>query len=162
MKTTLVALSLLATLTTQRLVVYGPSNLKDEFASTDGVIQASYSNFGHIPYGQSIIGRIYYNPDNKDGCNRKEFTHDFSNDPDDVLTPIYLVYRGSCTFVQKTRNILNARGALAVIIDNKPREDVSNVIMSDDSTGMGISIPAMLISNEDGEKLVKYLENASE
>lgn len=34
--------------------------------------------------------------------------------------------------------------------------------MSDDSTGMGISIPAMLISYEDGEKLVNFLTSASD
>lgn len=79
-----------------------------------------------------------------------------------MLTPIFLVYRGGCTFVQKTRNILAAKGALAVIIDNKPSEDVNNIIMSDDSTGMGISIPAMLIDFADGEKLVNFLATASE
>jgi len=51
---------------------------------------------------------------------------------------------------------------LAVIIDNKPNEDVTSVIMSDDSTGMGIPIPAMLISFADGEKIVNFLETASD
>jgi hypothetical protein len=79
-----------------------------------------------------------------------------------VLTPIFLVYRGGCTFVQKTRNILAAHGALAIIIDDKPSEDVNNVIMSDDTTGMGISIPAMLIDFEDGQKLVTFLATATD
>lgn len=158
----LLALATLLTSAYSRLVVYGPEGLKKEFKKSDGIIEASYSNFGKIPYGQSIIGRIYHDADNADGCKRGEFTQDFSGDPDDILTPIYLVYRGNCTFVQKTRNIANAQGALAVIIDNKPFESIESVIMSDDSTGMGISIPAMLISSDDGEKLVQYLKTAPE
>jgi hypothetical protein len=34
--------------------------------------------------------------------------------------------------------------------------------MADDSTGMGVSIPSMLISLKDGEKLVNFLNNAPE
>ena len=52
-----------------------------------------------------------------------------------------------------------AGASLAVIIDNKSNEDVKNVIMSDDGTGTGIRIPAMLISRKDGDKLVEFLKN---
>jgi hypothetical protein len=162
MKNAILSLATMLGVVQSKLYVYGPETLKEKFAFKDGAIKASYSNFGHIPYGQSIIGRIYYNENNKDGCEPTEFTEDFTNDPDNVLSPIFLVYRGGCTFVKKTRNILNARGALAVIIDSKPNEDVSSVVMTDDSTGMGISIPAMLISFEDGQMLVDYLTQASE
>ena len=65
------------------------------------------------------IGRIYYNPDNSKGCSKTAFTEDFSGDPDGILTPIFLVDRGECTFVTKVRNIEKAGGSLAVIIDDK-------------------------------------------
>lgn len=29
-------------------------------------LKASLSNFGNIPYGYNIMGRVYYNPDNLD------------------------------------------------------------------------------------------------
>lgn len=104
------------------------------------------------------IGRIYYNASNPDGCGKSNFTTDFSGDPDGILTPIFLVDRGQCTFVQKVRNIERAGGSLAVIIDDTSATDVKNIIMSDDGTGTGIRIPAMLISKRDGQILKDFLK----
>ena len=62
--------------------------------SLDYTIAASYANFGHIPYGRSIIGRIYFSKSNPDGC--KEFENGefkYTDDPDNVLSPIILVER---------------------------------------------------------------------
>lgn len=73
------------------------------------------------------------------------FTDDFSGDPDGDLSPIFLVERGNCSFVQMARNVEKAGGALALIIDTKS-ENVSSVILSDDGTGAGIEIPSMLIN----------------
>ena len=84
------------------------------------------------------------------------FTDDFTGDPDGILTPIYLVDRGHCTFVTKVRNIEKAGGSLAVIIDDT-QEDIKKVIMSDDGTGTGIRIPAMLIGRKDGQILKDFL-----
>ena len=44
---------------------------------------------------------------------------------------------------------------MVVVIDNKV-ENVTNVIMGDDGTGVGIRIPSMLIGKGDGEKLKEY------
>ena len=38
----------------------------------DGTIKASYSNYGYIPYGHSVIGKLYYDPKNPDAC--EEYT----------------------------------------------------------------------------------------
>lgn len=54
------------------------------------------------------------------------------------------------------RNIERAGGSLAVIIDDS-FEDVSKVIMSDDGTGTGIRIPAMLIGRKEGQILKDFL-----
>jgi hypothetical protein len=50
------------------LIVYSPEELKQYFANADYKITANYANFGYIPYGQSMIGRIYYNESNPYGC----------------------------------------------------------------------------------------------
>lgn len=50
-----------------------------------------------------------------------------------------------CSFVTQVRNIERAGGSLAVIIDSK-NEDVSKIMLSDDGTGAGIRIPAVLIN----------------
>jgi len=66
------------------------------------------------------------------------------------------VDRGHCTFVTKVRNVERAGGSLAVIIDDT-FEDVDKVIMSDDGTGTGIRIPAMLIGKKEGQILKDFL-----
>jgi hypothetical protein len=58
--------------------------------------------------------------------------------------------------VTKVRNIERAGGSLAVIIDDS-FEDISKVIMSDDGTGTGIRIPAMLIGKKEGQILKDFL-----
>lgn len=138
------------------LTVYSPKELKDQFADTKGRMKVSYANFGHVPYGHSLVGRIYYDPNNADGC--KPFGQfDYSKDPDDVPSPIIIVKRGGCHFVKKARNVEHGGGSLAVIIDSQA-EDVNNVIMSDDGTGYGIKIPALLVGKHDGQKLIDFLE----
>ena len=52
-----------------------------------------------------------------------------------------------CSFVTQTRNIEKVGGSLALIIDSK-NENVSEVMLSDDGTGAGIRIPAMLINKK--------------
>ena len=39
---------------------------------------------------------------------------------------------------------------------------VDEVLMSDDGTGGGIRIPSMLIGQNDGNKLIKWFEDASD
>lgn len=145
-----------------KVIVYSPKELKKEVEkkkrSDEPSFQVSLANFGVIPYGHSIIGRIYYDPENADGC--KQFgDFDFSKDPDDDdhPTPIILVDRGQCTFVKKVRNIEHAGGRLGIVMDNSI-DDISSVIMSDDGTGMGINIPSLLIGKSDGKILKDFLE----
>jgi hypothetical protein len=70
-----------------------------------------------------------------------------------------MVESGSCSYVRQVRNIEKAGGALALIIDKEA--DVENKILSDDGTGAGIKIPALLIGKEEGTKLKNYLQVAS-
>ena len=65
---------------------------------------------------------------------------------------VMMVERGSWHFVTKSRNIARAGGKVAIIIDTE-NENINGVIMSDDGTGMGISIPSILIGSKDGKKL---------
>lgn len=76
---------------------------------------------------------------------------------------IYLVKHNpkKCSFVQVTRNIERHGGSMAIIIDEKENDDISKVTMSDDGTGAGIRIPAVLISKSDGQKIVDWIVHAS-
>lgn len=49
---------------------------------------------------------------------------------------------------------------VAIIIDDSD-EDIEDIVMSDDGTGGGIRIPAMLIGKAEGKKLIDFLRRAS-
>jgi hypothetical protein len=57
--------------------------------------------------------------------------------------------------VTKVRNAERAGASLVVVVDNKA-ENVTNVIMGDDGTGVGIRIPSMLIGVSDGKILKDF------
>ena len=90
------------------------------------------------------------------GCNATDvFTDEFLDKEDEVQSAIFLVERGDCSFVTKTRNIARAGGKVAVIIDSK-NENIANVILSDDGTGAGIRIPSVMIGSKDGQILKEF------
>lgn len=62
--------------------------------------------------------------------------------------------------MKKVRNMENIGVSVAIIVDNTD-EDISNIVMSDDGTGGGIRIPAMLLGKEDGQKLINFLKISS-
>jgi hypothetical protein len=120
------------------------------------------ANYGHVPYGQSFVGNLYYNESNPLGCAKDSLFTDFDFDVSNRLahSTFVLVERGECTFVTKTRNIAREGGQMAIIIDNSGKDSVQDIIMSDDGTGSGIRIPSILISQKDGEILKKILKGA--
>lgn len=84
----------------------------------------------------------------------------FTLDADGDITPFFIAERGDCSFVRKVRNMENIGVKVAIIIDTT-EEDVEQIVMSDDGTGGGIRIPAMLIGKNDGKKLLDFLRRAS-
>ena len=142
---------------TAKLIVYNPQSLRNKIDKKEGIIKSSIANFGHTPYGHSIIGKVWYDIDNKDGCHEFVMNITGEGDPDTSPSPIVLVDRGNWSFVTKVRNVEHAGGALAIIIDDKGKKMVDHVIMVDDGTGGGISIPSILISYENGDKISKFI-----
>lgn len=55
--------------------------------NSDGQIETSIANFGLIPYGHSIVGRLYFDKDNQYGCDK--FTS--ITDEDNQEPPIMIV-----------------------------------------------------------------------
>jgi hypothetical protein len=103
---------------------------------------------------------LYYDTNNPKGCD--EYTErQFEKDADGDITPFMIAERGDCSFVKKVRNMENIGVAVAIIIDDQ-EENIENVIMSDDGTGGGIRIPAMLLGRTDGKKLIDFLKRASD
>lgn len=69
--------------------------------------------------------------------------------------------RGGCSFVNKVRNMEDIGVAVGIVIDDE-KENVNDIIMSDDGSGSGIRIPSMLVSKKDGDKLLDFLKTASD
>ena len=154
MKISILLVALLSAVSAS-LMVYHPSKLRNKIDPAKGEIDSSMANFGHFPYGHSIIGRVWHEKGNENGCKEFETEITGEGDPDTSPSPIVIVERGDCSFVKKVRNIEHAGGSLAIIIDNK-NEIVEKVIMVDDGTGVGIKIPSLLIGKKDGKKIRKF------
>jgi hypothetical protein len=103
-----------------------------------------------------LLGKVHYNPDiiSEDyACRKLPFIGD-SHKVDS--SPIIMVHRGNCTFVTKVRNVENAGGHVALIINNID-EPINRIVMSDDGRGRELNIPGVLISKSDGEILTNYI-----
>ncbi len=110
-----------------------------------------------MPYGQFVIGRLYYDVTNKEedyACKPLTGINIVAESRVDRF-PIVMVDRGSCTFVSKARNVQRIGGALALIIDNQD-ENIDKVQLNDDGTGSDIIIPTIMISKSDGEKIKDF------
>ena len=66
-----------------------------------------------------------------------------------------MVLEGKCNIMDKVKNIENSGGHLAIIISEKD-DNIGGIFMNDEGLGNDISIPAVLISNSDGKKLIDY------
>lgn len=111
----------------------------------------SIANFGLIPYGHTILGELRFIEDNAEGCNAFQA----SLKTEKQQSPIAIVRRGDCSFIQKVRNVEHGGGKLAIVVDEVDNENPDMIIMVDDGTGNGIQIPSILVSKTDGEKLIK-------
>lgn len=67
-----------------------------------------------------------------------------------------MVDKGECSYVQMTRNVQNAGGFFALIINDTPG-DVENIRVTDDGTGNDIVITTALISKEQGNIIKNYI-----
>ena len=73
-------------------------------------------------------------------------------------SPFIIVKKGLCSVTQKVKNIEEAGGHAAIIVDDK-NEPPEKMFLADDGYGADISIPAVLISLSDGQKLIEYYSN---
>ena len=93
------------------------------------------------------------NERNQYGC--EKFNRNAELNPLVGDSPFILVRKGLCTPTQKVKNIEEAGGHAAIIINDKD-EPIEKMFLADDGNGGEISIPAVLISSTDGNKLIDY------
>lgn len=92
-------------------------------------------------------------------CSDEDYSVTFPSESN--LMSIILVKRGECSFASKVK-VAEAKGAAAVIIVDKKNslKDAAKIqatIMADDEKGTGsnVKIPSILVSNLEGERLLK-------
>ena len=73
-------------------------------------------------------------------------------------SPFVIVKKGLCSATKKVKNIEEAGGHAAIIINDND-DPPEKMFLADDGHGGDISIPAVLISPSDGAKLIDYYSN---
>lgn len=68
----------------------------------------------------------------------------------------FVAQRGECSFVTKVRNMEESGFSLGILVEDT-EENIDSIIMSDDGTGDGITIPSVLIGKSDWETLIAGL-----
>lgn len=151
-----------------------PESLVDLFKKRQGRIDGSTATFGAPFYGERLLGRLVWGE-----SKNKSHPHCSGGDyevPEPIpvkssasaekkvrLINIVMVRRGGCSFVTKVRTALS-KGAHAVIVvdtegsGRKPR-DIRKIIVSDDGYGSNITIPSILISDKEGQRLIRAAKN---
>ena len=93
------------------------------------------------------------NEPNQYGC--EKFNRYAEENPSVGDSPFIIVKKGLCSPTQKVKNIEEAGGHAAIIINDK-EEPYEKMFLADDGNGGDISIPAVLISLNDGNKLINF------
>ncbi|MDE2150437.1 MAG: M36 family metallopeptidase [Gammaproteobacteria bacterium] len=117
--------------------------------SAIGPLPFGYAAFG--PGSYDVTGALVLETDSdgtNDGCQG-------ATNASALAGKIALIDRGACTFVTKTRTAQSA-GAIGVLIANNDG-GTDTIVMADDGTGGNITIPAMMASNQDGDRLKQAL-----
>jgi len=139
-------------LATCSLKVYNPTILANELPSG---IPYSVANFGHIPYGRTIIASLKLAKPYA-ACSPLDPVN-----PDQIKeAPFILIKRGDCTFVTKVKYAQLIGAKMAIIVDDKP-ENSENLTMIDDGFSYSLRIPSIFIEKKDGEILYQYLTSSN-
>lgn len=119
-----------------------------------GQLDFDIANYGHVPYGHSIMGELHIDPENIEGC--VPFKNTPKQEHRSQKSLIIGMRRGKCTYTMKTRHAQEAGAHLAVFFDNVASDDLETTIIKDDGTGSDIHIPSIMISKQDGDKIIAY------
>ena len=163
LKIIFISLLISLSLSTSEIRIISPKNLDLQLKSQP--IDMEFSSFGKNPSNFHVRGQIYLsNDENSTACDPLNMTliSDEENEEKIDKFPILLIKRGGCSFTTKVRNAQNIGASMVFIADNK-HENIHSIIMADDGTGNDIVIPSAMISYEDGNTIIKYMnENKNE
>ena len=171
----------LPVLAVAQIRILSPLSLEQDPLFDKGIIYGTTAIFGAPEYGRRTVGELVYFTPNQEHCDAS----DFEKYPAKPETPgsddlkIYVVDRGGCPFDKKVR-FAQKRGADAVSIVDFPcsrqreisikdghpdtpcrdSEAIQRIVMADTSGARDIHIPSVLISREQGERLISAITDS--
>jgi len=159
---------LLATQACAQIRIVAPDSLAKTYPETHGIVYGTTAVFGAPYNGKRVLGQLLHEPGKQGNhCSKDDYelkalapsgdgTRHYTSSQE--LANVVLVRRGGCTFVTKVK-IAQEKGAHAVIVVDKESssltsEDIQKIVMADDGYGDGVTIPSLLVSRFDGQKLI--------
>lgn len=130
--------------TNVKITVNSPDEIKGDY-------QVTSASFG--PKLTTIEGDLVLANDGSD--NADEGCNSFTN-ADAIAGKIAVIKRGSCTFVSKVKNAQDAGAIAVLVVNNAVGPPIS--LGGDDNEG-AINIPSVMISAEEGTKIIERLED---
>jgi len=150
--------------------VMAPESLVQQYSDSQGGIPGATSTFGAPFYGDRVLGQLSYGESKGNSwCTDEDYevpgqpSLRGSNYKEVKLIHIVMVRRGGhCSITSKVR-VAYQKGAHAVVVVDKEdseltASDMKNVIVKDDGTGDEIHIPSILVSKEDGRRLINAVK----
>lgn len=136
--------------------VFSPDKLRLKF--TEGQIPNTIADFGVVPYGHSISGRIVRS-EPFDACDPLEISEKFLKEIQGNF--IILAERGRCTFSQKVINAQKIGASAVLISDSDKNKDVHKIFAVERvKTQLDqVRIPSMLINKVDADSVEKMLNS---
>lgn len=159
-----------------------PDALAKEFP--DAQVKGSTATFGAPFYGERVVGKLVYQvPTDKDhphcdvnGYSNRKALEDAkdkeikeNHDRESGIRPterwIMVVERGGCSFVTKVRTAESLGASAVIVVDKADSNLTSNtihtVIMAGDPYEDKVTGPSILVSHEDGQKIIKGTKEAN-
>ena len=141
------------------ITILGPQEFSSQF--NDNQIEMTFDKIGKSRYDFYTRGELVLDSNNPkmEACQTlspripqigvgNEFQENYK---------IFIAKRGGCSFVQKARFVQRAGYSMLLIVNNM-ETNIKDVIMSDDGSGNDIYIPIAMISLNDGDKIINYLQ----
>jgi hypothetical protein len=122
-------------------------------SSYNGItVPVGYSLFGAQPHSVPITSDVVLAEDGIGNTN--DICEPITNN---VNGKIAVIFRGTCFFTYKVMEAQNAGAIGVIIINNQPGNNVVNM----GGTNPNITIPSVMISNNDGNILLSEMQNGS-
>ena len=141
------------------ITVIGPSELSSMFKNQ--IISMTFDKIGKSSYDFYTRGQLFYDENNIEACDSVKTPKPMVDSQYNENFKILIAKRGGCSFVHKARNAQVAGYSMVIVVNNM-QTDIKKIIMTDDGSGNDIYIPIAMISKDDGEKIINFMQSNKE